>query len=331
MRAVRLRGRTLKMESADLPIPGPGEVSIKVAAVGVCASDVHYYLHGAIGGLDGNGLVLGHEFAGTVAEIGPGVTSLHSGDRVCAEPGRPCAECRECLRGDYHLCGRMRFFGTPPTDGALQDRVICPVEWVFPIPDEMSFAEGAMMEPLAVATFTTGEADLRGGESCAVIGLGAIGLSVVQTMFAGGAALLWGVDPIEDRRNRAAAFGAVTQGCPSREADIAVECSGTPAGVLRCLDAVRPGGQLLLVGIPEVDEIRFPAAVARRKGVTMRFVRRYRHVFPRSIEWTRSGKVSVKSYPTHRFPLSRVGEAFELAASRRDGVVRAWIDMAASD
>ncbi len=336
MKAVRLYGvGDLRLEDASAPTPGPGEVAIDVEAVGVCASDAHYYLHGSIGGLTlGDGLILGHEFAGCVAEAGPplagvngspGSPSFTPGQRVTAEPVRPCARCRECLRGDYHLCRTLLFFGTPPTDGALRERVVLPAEWVFPLPDGVSIPEGAMMEPLAVGVYTAELAELRGGETAAVVGCGAIGLSTLQALRTLGVAQVFAEDPIEFRRGLAVTLGAEAEPPSPGVADVVAECAGTPDALRRAMELARPGGVVLVVGIPDEDHIGFPASAARRKGLTLKFVRRYRHAFPRAIRWVAEGKVQVKPFLTHRFPLEETRAAFDLAASRADGVVRAWI------
>ncbi|MBW3623056.1 MAG: alcohol dehydrogenase catalytic domain-containing protein [Armatimonadetes bacterium] len=341
------------MEEVPEPRPGPGEVLIEVEAVGVCASDLHYYLHGSIGGLTAaDGLILGHEFAGRVVEIGPDSISspaplpqeerggngvdhsppaLKVGQRVAVEPVRPCNACRECGRGDYHLCRTLKFFGTPPTDGALCERVVCPAEWAFPLPDHLSPAEGAMMEPLAVGVYAAELADLRGGETAAVVGCGAIGLSTLQALRAAGASKAHGEDPIPERAELAVRLGGEPDSCPPHSADVAAECAGTPEALVRALELVRPGGTVLVVGIPDEDTLAFPAALARRKGLTMKFVRRYRHSFPRAIRWTAEGKVSVAPFLTHRFPTEQTQAAFELAASQGGGVIRAWVDLTDKD
>lgn len=334
MKAVRLRGiRDLRVEEIPEPRPSPGEVAVQVEAVGVCASDLHYYLHGSIGGLDApEGLILGHEFSGVVAEIGPAADSpLRIGQRVAVEPVRPCNDCRECARGDYHLCRTLRFFGTPPTNGALCERVICPVEWAFPLPEGMTAVEGAMMEPLAVGVYAAELAGLQGGETAVVVGCGAIGLSTLQALKASGAARVHAEDLLPERTALAVRLGAEEEPCPSHEAYVAAECAGTPEGLARALELVRPGGTVLVAGIPDEDTLTLPASVVRRKGLTLRFVRRYRHCFPRAIRWTAEGKIQVAPFLTHRFALEETAAAFDLAASRSDGVIRAWVDLTGRD
>jgi L-iditol 2-dehydrogenase len=209
----------------------------------------------------------------------------------------------------------------------LCDRVICPAEWVFPLPDAMTTPEGAMMEPLAVGVFAAELAELKGGETAAVVGCGSIGLSAIQALKASAAGAVCAEDPIQGRAQQAVELGAEPTPCELHSADLAVECAGTNEAVHRALELVRPGGTVLIVGIPDEDALAFPASLARRKGLTIRFVRRYRHCFPRAIRWTGEGTIRVAPYLTHRFPLERTAEAFDLAAARKDGVIRAWIDL----
>lgn len=250
---------------------------------------------------------------------------------MAVEPVRPCNACRECGRGDYHLCRTLKFFGTPPTDGALAEVVVCPAEWAFPLPEGMTAAEGAMMEPLAVGVYAAELAELRGGETAAVVGCGAIGLSTLQALKASGASKVYGEDPIPGRADLAVELGGEGEPSPPHAADVVAECAGTPEALRRALELARPGGLILLVGIPDEDVLTLPASVVRRKGLTLRYVRRYRHSFPRAIQWVAEGKIRVAPYLTHRFPLERTGQAFDLAAARDDGVIRAWVDLTGRD
>jgi L-iditol 2-dehydrogenase len=205
--------------------------------------------------------------------------------------------------------------------------VICPAEWIFPLPDSLSMPEGAMMEPLAVGIFAADLAQLRGGEACAVVGCGAIGLSALQALKAAGAARVAVEDPIEGRVALARELGAEEAPPIPHDSDVVAECAGTPEALSRALELARPGGQVLVVGIPDEDALVFSASLARRKGLTLKFARRYKHCFPRAIQRTAEGRIRVSPYLTHRFPLERAREAFDLAASRADGAVRVWINL----
>ncbi|MGC8833357.1 MAG: zinc-dependent alcohol dehydrogenase [Armatimonadota bacterium] len=338
MKAVRLYGpREFHIDEIPEPQAGPGEVKIAVRSVSVCASDVHYYLYGEIGSLKTAGpFILGHEFSGEIAEIGPGVQGdLRIGQKVTAEPVRPCGSCDCCLRGDYHLCRRLLFFGTPPANGCLCEYVTCRADFTFALPNSVSLDEGAMTEPLAVGVESAEISGIRGGETCLVLGAGAIGLSALQAVKAAGAGTVLVVEPIKERRLLALALGAAKAFAPSEMdavmqefpggADVVIEAAGVPEAPQTAVECARPGGTVVLVGIPEEDRIAFKASTARRKALTIRFVRRYKHKFPRALELVSHGLADVRSYATHFFPPEKTADAFELTASRSRGVLRAVI------
>jgi len=338
LKAVRLYGpREFRIDEIPEPQTGPGEVKIAVRSVSVCASDVHYYLHGEIGSIKTSGpFILGHEFSGEIVEVGPGVReSLRPGQKVTAEPVRPCGGCDCCLRGDYHLCRNLLFSGTPPADGCLCEYVTCRADFTFALPDGVSLDEGAMTEPLAVGVESAEMSGVRGGETCLILGAGAIGLSALQAVKAAGAGTVVVVEPIKERRLLALELGASKAFAPGetdavlREfpggADVVIEAAGAPEAPQMAVECARPGGMVVLVGIPEEDRIAFKASAARRKALTIRFVRRYKHKFPRALELVARGLANVKSYATHLFPPEKTAEAFDLTASRSDGVLRAVI------
>ena len=341
MKTARLHApRDLRISDEPVPSPGEGEVLLKIGAVGVCASDVHYYEEGAIGdAVIKEPLVLGHEAGAEVAALGPGVTSLKPGDKVAIEPGKHCGKCDICARGLINLCPSVKFFGTPPTDGALREFITWPADLCIPIPDSMTVVEAAMTEPMAVGIYAVDLAGMKGGETVAVLGAGAIGLSVLQAARVGGASKIWVVDPIEGRAQMAAKMGAgrALTGDPAQIAEdiwaetgkagvqIVFECAGTNDAVRQAVRIATYDGQVVAVGIPYPDEVSFPASTARRKNLTVKFVRRSRHAVQRAMDWAASGQIDLKSYATHQFPLERASEAIELARDRRDGVLRSVI------
>ena len=335
MKAVRLHGpREFRIDDVPEPEPGPGEVKIAVRSVGVCASDVHYYLHGQIGALEvRRPFILGHEFAGVVEAVGPGVQGLRPGQLVTAEPVRPCGNCDCCLRGDYNLCRSLLFFGTPPADGCLCERVVCLGEFSFPLPQGISLDEGAMTEPLAVGIEAAAAAQIRGGESCVVLGAGAIGLSALQAAKAAGARVVLVSEPIPERRRLAEELGAdaavppesIEDTVTAAGVDVVVEAAGSPEAPQEAVKLARPGGTVVLVGIPDDDRITFRASTARRKALTIRFVRRYRHRFRQALDMVADGRVKVSPYVTHLFSAKDTALAFELTAARSGGVVRAVV------
>jgi L-iditol 2-dehydrogenase len=329
IRALRLHGPgKLELHEEAMPVAGEGESILSVAAVGVCGSDLHWFRNAGIG--DDRlrrPLVLGHEFAGLVRE-GP-----LAGRRVAVEPSVNCESCEFCLRGDPNLCPHIQFAGHDTRDGALRDVMAWPSRLLFPLPDSLTDDDGAMLEPLGVALHAVDLAGLRPGMSVGVFGCGPIGLLILQVARLAGAVRIVALDPLSHRLDAARDLGAThvslvpagegTAGrLPRRggeDLDAVFEAAGENAAVAAAFEAVRPGGKVLLAGIPEEDRTWFPASAARRKGVTAALVRRMKHTYPRAIRLVERGLVDVRSIVTHHFPLERAGEAFETAA-RREGL-----------
>ncbi len=339
MKVLRLH-QPFDMRFSDEPVPdvGPDEVLIKVASVGVCASDVHYWREGRIGDqVVEKPLVLGHEFSGTVAKVGSAVTTLKEGTRVAVEPGKHCKQCRCCRDGYINLCQNIIFFGTPPVDGSLREYLAWPAELCLPVSDKVTLDEAAMIEPFAVGVYAVELAQMRGGESVAVLGAGAIGLSVMQAARVAGARKIIVTDFIAERRQLAARLGAdvvLEAGESATErilsetgggADLVFECAGMPDAVWQTTEVVRPKAKIVIVGIPEEDNYSFSGSLSRRREVNVQFVRRSKNTAEKSIRMLEKGDVDVKSYATHIFPFDRAEDAFKLAREKTDGVVRAVI------
>lgn len=328
----------MRMHDEPIPQPGPGEALVRVGSVGVCASDVHWWKDGRIGSTAiSEPLVLGHEAAGTVEAIGEGVTEVKPGQRVAIEPSQPCLECEFCQAGHYNVCPSVKFFGTPPTDGCFRDYVVWPASLLMPIPDTISMDEAAMLEPLAVGVYASQLAAIKPGETVAIIGAGAIGLSVLQTAKLADASTVLISEPIAARRELALKLGAdytcspedlaqmtaeITSG---RGFDVVFECAGQIETVRETARIARILGRVMIVGIPRGDDYPFDASAARRKQLTVTFVRRSNLTAEPAIELARDGKVDAASYATHIFPLERAAEALELAESKSDGVIRAIV------
>lgn len=313
----------IRLHEEPPPVPGPGESVVRVTAVGLCGSDLHWYGEGGIGDavLDGP-LVVGHEIAGVI-EGGP-----RHGQRVAVDPAIPCGGCAVCETGYGNLCPDVRFAGHGKLDGGLRERMTWPSELLHPLPDTLSDADGAMLEPLGVAVHTVDLGHVRLGAPVAVIGCGPIGLLVVQLARLTGASTVVAVDPLPHRRAAALRSGADHALAPEDAepgfwaelegmgARTAFEVAGTDDAVRIALTAARPGGRVVLAGIPDEDRTAFPASLARRKGLTIALVRRMNLTYPRAIRLVESGKVDVSSLVTERFPLSRVADAFPAAVSR---------------
>jgi L-iditol 2-dehydrogenase len=329
MKVLRLHAPgDLRLHDEPQPAPGPGETLLRVRAVGICGSDLHWFGEAGIGDAKlERPLILGHEFGGTVAD-GP-----RRGQRVAVDPAVPCRDCESCLQGNPNLCTSMRFAGHGTQDGALCEYIAWPDECLFPLPDSLSEADGAMLEPLGVAIHAVDLAHLRIGMSVGVFGCGPIGLLILQLARLAGAQALIATDVLPHRLDAARALGAdqavlagngsevqeVTATTGGRGLDVAFEVAGENAAVESAVAAVKPGGHVLLVGIPSDDRTSFPASVARRKGLTLKLIRRMKHTYPRAIRLVESGRLDVRSLVTHTFPLEQAAEAFSLAA-RREGL-----------
>ncbi|MER9668062.1 NAD(P)-dependent alcohol dehydrogenase [Mesorhizobium sp. M0203] len=334
------RQHELKLRDIDLPqTVGPGEVRIKIHTVGICGSDVHYYTHGRIGPFVVEApMVLGHEAAGTVVETGEGVEHLKVGDRVCMEPGIPNLNSRASRLGLYNIDPAVRFWATPPIHGVLTPYVVHPANYTFKLPDNVSFAEGAMVEPFAVGMQAAAKAKIAPGDTAVVIGAGPIGTMVAIAALAGGCARAvvadlaqpkldiaggyQGVIPINVRdKNLAAEVKRLTDGWG---ADVVFECSGSSKAWETLLDLPRPGGAVVVVGLP-VAPIAFDVATASTKEVRIETVFRYAHQYERAIALMGSGRVDLKPLISGTFPFEDSITAFDRAVEARPADVKLQI------
>jgi L-iditol 2-dehydrogenase len=329
MKVLRLHGtQDFRLHDESRPEPGPGESLIRVTAVGVCGSDVHWFEEGSIGDAQiTQPLVLGHEFAGVIQ------SGERRGQRVAADPAVPCEACEFCQEGNPNLCTALRFAGHGKDDGALREYMPWPTRCLHPLPDVLTDAEGAMLEPLGVAIHAVDLGHLKPGMAVGVYGCGPIGLLTLQVARAAGAVQIIATDKLAHRLEMARAVGAtevfqaadgeenpeVWVATKGRGVDVAFEAAGENAAVETAMATVRPGGRVILSGIPADDRTAFTASMARRKGLTIKLVRRMKHTYPRAIRLVERGLVDVQSLVTHRFPLSEFERAFS-AAARREGV-----------
>lgn len=319
MRAARLyRTGDIRVADETAPTAADGEDLVRVTAVGICGSDLHWWTEGAIGDATlARPLVLGHEGAGVI-ETGP-----RRGQRVAIDPAIPCETCRACRDGYRNLCYRIRFAGHGETDGMLRELMPWPAHLLHPLPDEISDAAGSLLEPLGVALHALDLGHVPFGAAVAVVGCGPIGLLLVQLLRAAGARVL-AVEPLAHRREAAASFGAHEVADPSAGAsgygaDVAFELAGNDAAVRAAMESVRPGARVVLGGIPDGDTTTFPASLARRKGLTIAMVRRMNEVYPRAIALASRRAVSLDPLVSTRAPLTAVADAFT-TAQRRDGL-----------
>jgi len=315
----------MRLHDEPVRAPGADEAMVRVAAVGLCGSDLHWFAEGGIGDASlERPLVLGHEPVAVVAE-GP-----RAGERVAVDPAIPCGRCRPCLDGDEHFCLDHRFSGHGTTDGALRELMPWPERLLHPLPDSLSDVESALLEPLGVALHALELGRVEPGASAGVYGCGPLGLLLVQVLRLSGADVAVATDPLAHRAEAAHALG-VTNALRTRRAgaevlparlrhglDVAFEVAGDDDAVATAVDTLRPGGLLVLVGIPSSDRTSFTASVARRKGLTIAVCRRMRaRHLERAIALAGRRDVELASLVTERFPLDRGAEAFTALAERR--------------
>ena len=319
-RAARLHGqRDLRVSADEVRAAGRGEVSLEITAVGLCGSDRHWYLDGSLGGIKiAQPLVLGHEIAAIIAD-GP-----EAGTRVAVEPAIPCGSCATCRSGRAELCPTAGFAGHAGTDGGLRTRMTWPRHLVRTIPDGIGDAEASVLEALGVALNAVDLGAVGPESRVAVLGCGPIGLLVIRALRASGVSDILAADPLTHRAAAAVAAGARLLDDPSAldaqvgEVDVVIECAGEDAAISRATRLARPGGRIVLVGIPGGDRTTFTASEARRKGLTFVMCRRMRiGDLDRAIALVGAGTIDVAPLITHRYPLDEVGDAFEALVERR--------------
>jgi L-iditol 2-dehydrogenase len=322
MRVVRLHAsRDLRLATEEPPVATAGSTVVRVTDVGLCGSDLHWFEEGGIGDSRlSRPVVPGHEIGGVVHE-GP-----LAGTAVAVDPAIPCGTCSSCSRGHRNLCPSVRFAGHGVVDGGLRELMAWPTHLLHPLPAPLGPTDGAVLEPLGVAIHALDLGHLRPASSIAVVGCGPIGLLLIQAALASGATSALAVDPLSHRREEARRRGAALALSPGElpeqaaevEVDVAFELAGTDGAVQQAMEVVRPGGRVVLGGIPSNDRTSFPASLARRKGLTVALVRRMKEdVYERGIRLVETGRVDVTTLVTARFPLDRAAEAFESAVSRQ--------------
>lgn len=312
------------IEERPEPDPRPMEAVVRIEAVGVCGSDTAYYKVGRIGDwvVDGP-LVLGHEVSGQVIQIGSDVTNVAVGDRVAIEPGTPCRDCRECMAGRYHLCPDLVFLATPPYDGALIEKMTIDARNLYPIPDEMTYEEGALLEPLSVGLWGCKRAGLQGGDDVLVTGAGPVGLLAAASARALGAGSVTVTDVSDFRLDlaRGMAFETERSDAPGKATfDVLLECSGAPGVLGQAMGRLRPAGRAAMIGMPKEQEIGLPLSQLNVNELTISLVNRYNHTWPLAIELVASGRINVAPLVTHHFPLADSDDALTLGSRVTDSV-----------
>ena len=330
MRASVLVARgEVRLEERPVPVPADDEVLIKVASVGVCGSDVHYYREGRIGDFVVDApLVLGHEVSGRIVATGAQVPDSRIGERVAIEPQRPCRVCAQCAAGRYNLCPFMEFYATPPIDGAFQDYVTIQAPFAHHVPDSVSDDTAALLEPLSVGIWSCRKAEIVPGSRVLIAGAGPIGVIATQAANAFGAAEVIVTDPVHERRAMAERFGATTTLDPTTDSvaelgvDAFIDCSGATPAVQSGITAVRGAGTVVLVGMG-ADEIALPIPVIQNRELKVTGVFRYTDTWPTAAHLAATGQVDLDSLITGTFDLEHAEDA--LNADLAPGSLKAMV------
>jgi L-iditol 2-dehydrogenase len=334
-----------QMEMVNVPEPTikkDDEVLLKIKAVGVCGSDVHYYETGRIGSqIVKYPFVVGHECAATVKAVGSAVTRVKIGDSIVVEPAIPCNNCDQCKMGRKNTCRNLKFLGCPgQTEGCLCEHIVMPEECCFPIDGKINFEQGVLCEPLAIGVYAVKQACLSKSTVIAVLGAGPIGLSCLVSAKAENVNACYVTEKIKERVAAAKKNGAIWAGNPNREdiikeilklepvgMDVVFECAGQQETIDQAIELLKPGGKLMLVGIPRLERISFMIDKIRRKEIIIVNVRRQNECTQRAIDLIAGGKINVDFMITHRFKLEQTQQAFDMVAEYRDGVIKALIEL----
>jgi L-iditol 2-dehydrogenase len=336
MKAARMFGvRDVRVVESPVPELEPAEVLMRVRAVAICASDLHMYEEGHSSGVYPSGqIILGHEFSGEVAALGEGVTDWAIGDRVACEPSWHCSECDMCRLGLTNLCRNIIFPSYPDRDGALAEFINVPAFSLAKLPENVDFIGGALAEPLGVALHAVRRSDLKPGMKVAILGAGAIGLSILQMCRAFGAGEILVAEPREGRRPAAERLGAKVaadaEGLKAYfgkedEPDLVFEAAGGDTTFKDALDLVKPEGRVMVLGIPSLDDQSYSARIPRRKETTVMFCRRSRETLHECLAMIADGRLDVKAFPVKEYSLDEVSQALEDSCTREGDVVRAIV------
>ena len=344
MKAVVLTGLR-QMELRDVPEPKiekDTDVLLKIEMVGVCGSDVHYYETGRIGSqIVEYPFIVGHECAATVAAVGKLVTGVKVGDNVVVDPAVSCHDCFQCRIGRENTCYNLRFLGTPGQGGGcLCEYIVMSQECCYPTKGALTFEQAVLCEPLSIAAYSVERAKVPKNANIAILGAGPIGLCTFVSAKAKDVNTCYMTEKIPERVNAAKKAGATWVGNPDKQdivgeileqqpdgLDVAFECAGQQETVDQCMDMLRPGGTLILTGIPRFDRVSLAIDKMRRKEITIVNIRRQNEFTQKSVDLIASGEVEVDFMVTHHFPFERTQDAFELVAGYRDGVIKAVIEM----
>lgn len=344
MKSMKLTGiRQMMMQQVPDPvIVKDTDVLIRMESLGICGSDVHYYTTGRIGSqVVEYPFPVGHEGAGTILKTGPAVTRVRKGDRIFIDPAISCGHCDQCLAGRPHTCRSTKFLGCPgQMEGSLSEYIVMPESCCYPVPDHVSLAEAAFAEPLSIGVYAV---KLYGnplaGKKIGILGCGPIGMSVLLSAIAEEVDRAYITDKIDTRLSVAKESGAYWTGNPDREdivaaiseqepllLDAVFECCGKQEAMDQAIQLLKPGGKIMIIGIPEFDHWSFSTDIIRRKELCFQNVRRQNECVQLTLDMIANGRINIKPLITHHFPFEKTKDAFDLVADYKDGVMKAVID-----
>ena len=337
--------RQFALAEGPVQEPGPGEVQVRIDAVGICGSDVHAYSEGGVGDTPCQfPMVLGHEPAGTVIKTGPGVGGWAPGDRAALEPAIYCYHCEFCRTGHHNVCANIRFLSTPGNPGFFREYVNLPAHNLLPIPAHFSLSDATTLEPLAVAVHSLKLADVRRGETVAVFGAGPIGLLTIIALKAAGAGRVWAIEPVAHRREMALLSGAdavldpralntakeINRETGQRGVDVAFDCAAKDDTANDALNVTRSAGRVVLTAIPVEMRVPIDFSPMRRKELALLNVRRSNHENSDAMRLLEERLPQFRALITHHRPLECIAEAFDITEHYRDGVGKMIVTPAAS-
>jgi L-iditol 2-dehydrogenase len=343
MKAMMLTG-IRQMEMRDIPEPmivNPDDVKIKMSVLGICGSDIHYFTQGHIGSQKVKfPFTVGHEGAGTVTEVGREVKSVKPGDQIAIEPAMPCRECDQCLEGRHHTCRNLKFLGCPgQAEGCLKEYIVMPEKSCFPLSRTLTPDHGSISEPLAIGIYSVRKSGDIKGSKIGIIGFGPIGMSVMLAAKTEGVGKVFVTDKIDERLAISKKEGAYMRGNPLREdivakirreeplgLDVVFECCGQQDAFDQAVEILKPGGKIIVVGIPEFSRWSMDVDTTRRSELMIQFIRRQVDCVESAIDMMERRIISVDNMVSHRFPFSSTKEAFDLVAGYQDGAMKVMID-----
>lgn len=332
----------IKIKEVEKPKPKDDELLVQIKHVGICGSDIHYYEHGKIGDfVVEKPIILGHESAGVVVDMGKNVKNFEIGDSVTIEPGYTCGKCEYCLSGRYNLCPDVIFMATPPYDGAFSEYVAYPAYMVFKLPKNMSTLEGALIEPLAVGIYSTDLGEAKLGQSAVILGSGAIGLCTLMSLKAKGINEIYVVDVLENRLNKAKELGAtktinakdedpikvVMDFTNGEGVDMVYEAAGHPTTILQTSKFVKKGGVVVLIGMSANSVVPYDFGTLMGKEASIKTVFRYRNIYPKAIKSVADGIIPISKIVTNTFKMDEIPFAMDYSVKNKSDIVKAVIEM----